>query len=208
MDRLLAGDVKETGQSGNWLHFCRFLAHPIRVRSIMPASETLSRLIGTLCREGGGVVVELGAGTGVITRAILAAGVPTDKLIAIELDKGMAKFLRATAPGISVVEDDAFDLGRILPPQVRGKVSTVVCGLSVALLPFERQSQLVSAAFSLMPKSGRLLVFSYWLTSPLPAAQLGLVCEKRLFTLRNFPPASVWIFRRADAAEQSSGRAA
>jgi len=198
VDRPLAGATKPPTWSADWLHFCRFLANPIKVVSVVPASDTVGRLIGALVRrKGHDPVVELGAGTGVITRAILATGTPADRLVAIEFDSHMAKFLRSALPNVQIIEGDAFDLVRILPPQFRGKVGTIVCGLSVAMLPFERQRELVAAALSVMPRHGQLLVFSYWLTSPLPAARLGLVCKKRAFTLRNLPPASVWVYERA-----------
>ena len=198
VERPFATAAKEAPWSADWLHFCRFLANPIKVASVAPASETLGRLIGALVhRKHGELVVELGAGTGVVTRAILAADLPADALIAVELDGQLANFLRTSLPGLAVVEGDAFDLVRILPPHVRGKIDTIVCGIPIVLLPFERQRQFIAAALSLMSAGGRLLVFSYWLTSPLPAARLGLVCKKRVFTLRNFPPASVWIYEQA-----------
>ncbi len=197
-DRPLVSAAKKPAWSADWLHFCRFLANPLKVGSVVPASDTVGRLIGALVRrKDHDLVVELGAGTGVITRAILAAGIPADRLVAIEVDSHMAKFLRSSLPGVLVIEGDAFDLVRILPQQIGGKVGTVVCGISVAMLPYERQRELVAAALSVMPVNGQLLVFSYWLTSPLPAARLGLVCKKRAFTLRNFPPASVWVYERA-----------
>jgi len=198
VDRPLDSAAKKPAWSADWLHFCRFLANPLKVVSVVPASDTVSRLIAALVkRKDHELVVELGAGTGVITRALLAAGIPADWLVAVEVDSHMAKFLRSALPGVQVVEGDAFDLVRILPPQFHGKVGTVVCGISVAMLPYERQRDLVAAALSVMPVDGQLLVFSYWLTSPLPAARLGLVCKKRAFTLRNLPPASVWVYERA-----------
>lgn len=198
VNRRLIGAQKTPAWSADWLHFCRFLANPLKVGSVVPASGAVGRLIGALVqRKDHELVVELGAGTGVITRAILAAGIPADRLVAVEVDSHMAKFLRSSLPGVLVIEGDAFDLVRILPPQIRGKVGTVVCGISVAMLPYKRQRELVAAALSVMPVDGQLLVFSYWLTSPLPAARLGLVCKKRAFTLRNLPPASVWVYERA-----------
>ncbi|MDJ0611473.1 MAG: methyltransferase domain-containing protein [Kiloniellales bacterium] len=179
--------------SASWLHFWRFVTHPNRLASIIPSSRTLSRLVADQVRRAEGeFVVELGAGTGVVTRALLDSGIPASKLIAVEIDAEMARFLRSTYADVSVIEGDALDLGKILPPSVIGNVGTVVCGIPASLLPLEQERELVAGIFSLMPAGRRLLAYSYRLASPLPAEKLGLHGERLAFTLRNIPPISVW----------------
>ena len=100
--------LHERRRSPAWLFFRRFLAHPVRLASILESSPALSRLVaGQLTRDADEYVVELGAGTGPITRAFLAAGVPADRLIAVEIDTQMASFLRQQFPGVTVIEDDS-----------------------------------------------------------------------------------------------------
>lgn len=184
--------------TANRLHLWRFIRHPARFASLIPSSPALSRLVaGQVRRSGDQYVVELGAGTGVVTHALLASGIPAARLIAVEVDPRMAGFLRAAYPEITVVEGDALDLRRALPPSVAGNVGTVVCGIPVSLLPEARQRALTDLAFSLMPAGGRLLVYSYRLASPLPAAALGLVGRRLAWTLLNVPPASVWGYEAA-----------
>lgn len=179
--------------SASWLHFWRFLTHPNRSASLIPSSETLSRLVADQVRRvEGEFVVELGAGTGAITRAILASGIPPRKLIAVEIDKLMARFLHRAYPDITVIEGDALDIKQILAPSVIGRVGTVICGIPVSLLPLEQERDLAAAVFSLMPAGRRFLAYSYRLASPLPEEKIGLVGKRLAFTLRNFPPASVW----------------
>ncbi len=197
-------------RAAKWLHFRRFLAHPIRSAAVFSSSENLSRLVAEQLRPvEDGIVVELGAGTGVVTRALLSAGVPPDKLIAVELDAEMADFLRESFPHIAVVEGSAFGLGELLPPGAIGQIRAVVSGIPISLLPFEQQRELVSVILSLLPQGRPFVMYSYRLSSPLPARKLGLVGKRLAFTLRNFPPASVWAFQPngRDQAEASSSQA-
>jgi phosphatidylethanolamine/phosphatidyl-N-methylethanolamine N-methyltransferase len=195
-------------RSASWLHFWRFVTHPNRLASIIPSSETLSRLVADQVRRSEGeFVVELGAGTGAVTRAVLASGVPAGKLVAVEIDGQMARFLRSTCPDVAVVEGNALDAKRILPPSVIGRVGTVICGIPASLLPLDKERELAAAIVSLMPAGRRFLAYSYRLASPLPARKIGLVGKRLAFTFRNFPPASVWGYvPEASIAEQGQER--
>lgn len=191
--RTLAEPRGTRQRSASWLHFWRFLTHPNRLASITPSSKTLGRLVAEqVCRLEGEFVVELGAGTGAITRAVLASGIPAKKLIAVEIDEHMVRFLRRTYPDVTVIEGDALDIKQFLSPSVIGRVGTVICGIPASLLPLEKERELAAAIFSLMPAGRRFLAYSYRLASPLPADEVGLVGKRLAFTFRNFPPASVW----------------
>jgi len=199
-------------RAANWLHFRRFLAHPARSAAIFSSSGNLSRLVAEQLRPvDDGIVVELGAGTGAVTRALLSAGIPPDKLIAVELDAEMADFLREAHPEIAVVEGSALGLRELLPNSTIGRIGSVVCGIPASLLPFEQQRELVSVMLSLIPAGRPFLMYSYRLSSPLPARKLGLVGKRLAFTLRNLPPASVWAYLsvkgKPDQATASRGQA-
>jgi phosphatidylethanolamine/phosphatidyl-N-methylethanolamine N-methyltransferase len=183
-------------RAAKWLHFRRFLAHPARLAAVFSSSDKLSRLVAEQVRPvDDGIVVELGAGTGAVTRALLSAGVPGEKLIAVELDAQMAQFLRSTHPNVTVVEGCALGLRQLLPPSAIGRIGSVVCGIPASLMPIERQRELVSVMLSLVPAGRPFHMYSYRLSSPLPARTLDLVGKRLAFTLRNFPPASVWAYR-------------
>jgi len=184
--------------SAAWLHFRRFLAHPLRVRSVVPASEDLSRLIAAqVDPRGDGFVVELGAGTGAVTRALLSRGVAAHRLAVVEIDLEMVEYLRASFPEICVIAGDAFDIAKTVPAAIVGKVSTVICGIPVVALGFERQRRLIANVRMLMSKGGRLLVFGYLPIPPLPACQIGLRRTNWTLTLHNFPPGLVWTYELA-----------
>lgn len=176
-----------------WLYFRRFLKHPARLASLTPSSQALGRAVAQQVRRGKDeYVVELGCGTGAITRALLAAGVPPQRLIAVDVDAELLAVLREEFPDITVLECDAAELTQHLPPSVVGKVGTVICGIPVSLLPRSKQRALIDEMFALMPPGRRFLAYTHRQASPLPRRELGLEGERLARTLRNLPPASVW----------------
>ncbi len=177
------------------LFFRRWLANPLQMGSVIPSSRTLSRRIAGLVRcDRDEVVVELGAGTGVITRALLASGVPAERLVVLEIVPEMASHLRSVLPGVNVICGDAFELQDALPPRWHGKVGTAICGIPLVMLPLEQQRRFVAAVEAVAPGLGFLL-YTYCITSPLPYGKLGLTARREAWTPKNFPPASVWRYQ-------------
>lgn len=183
-------------QAANWLYFRQFLKHPARLASLTPSSPALGRLVARQVRRGPEeYVVELGCGTGAITRGLLDSGLPPERLIAVDLDSELLAVLRREFPDITALECDAARLTEHLPDEVVGRVGTVICGIPVSLLPRAEQRVLRDQMFAVMPPGRRFLAYTHRLTSPLPAAELGLQGERLARTLRNLPPASVWGYR-------------
>lgn len=184
------GSTREVANAG--LFFRRWLANPLQMGSIIPSSPTLCRRIASLVRRADDeVVVELGAGTGVISKALLAAGVPPERLVVVEIVKDMAQHLRSVLPGVNVIQGDAFELARDLPQELHGRIGTAICGIPLVMLPLEQQQRFVAAVEAVAPGRGFLL-YTYCITSPLPYGKLGLDAKREAWTPRNFPPASVW----------------
>ena len=185
-----AGQVRNTA-----LFLRRWLANPLQMGSVVPSSPALCRRIAALVeRQGDEVVVELGAGTGVISRALLEAGVPAERLVVVEIVPDMAEHLRGVLPGVNVIQGDAFDLARALPERMHGKVGTAICGIPLVMLPLAQQRRFVEAVESVAPGKGFLL-YTYCITSPLPYRKLGLTARREAWTPLNLPPASVWRYQ-------------
>ena len=73
----------------------RWLAHPLKVGALLPSSPFLARMVARHTRIGeDDVVVELGAGTGAVTKALLDAGIPKERLFVVEIDADMCTYLR------------------------------------------------------------------------------------------------------------------
>jgi phosphatidylethanolamine/phosphatidyl-N-methylethanolamine N-methyltransferase len=199
MSGLTLGDrpARRPGPGGFGLFLRRWAANPLQMGSVVPSSAALGRRIAALVeRSGDEVVVELGAGTGAITRALLAGGVPAERLVVVEIVPDMAAHLAETFPGVTVVQGDAFALAEALPAALRGRVGTAICGIPLVLLPIEQQRRFVAAVEAVAPGRGFLL-YTYCITSPLPWRALGLSAKREAWTPLNLPPASVWRYRPA-----------
>ena len=179
------------------LFFRRWLRNPLQMGSIIPSSPALCRRIAAAVECGPDeYVLELGAGTGVISAALLASGVPASRLIVVEIVPEMAEFLRAALPGVNVICGDAFDLRNALPEHMQGRIGTAICGIPLVLLSVAEQQRFIDAMLAVAPGRG-FLHYSYCVTSPLPAAKHGLRAKREAWTPLNVPPANVWRYTSA-----------
>jgi phosphatidylethanolamine/phosphatidyl-N-methylethanolamine N-methyltransferase len=175
----------------------RWIANPLQMGSIVPSSGALCRRIAAQVRRGPDeYVLELGAGTGVVSNALLAGGVPADRLIVVEIVPDMADHLRRVLPGVQVIAGDARQLPSLLPAAWQGRIGTVVCGIPLVLLPAAEQRRFIDAIEAVAPGRG-FLHYSYCATSPLPGRRHGLKPRREAWTPLNFPPASVWRYTPA-----------
>jgi phosphatidylethanolamine/phosphatidyl-N-methylethanolamine N-methyltransferase len=173
----------------------RWAANPLRMGSVVPSSPALCKRVVRLAWPAPGeAVLELGAGTGVVTATLLAAGLPPELLVAVEIDPQMAAHLRHRYPGVTVIEGDARALPSLLPERFRGRIGSVICGIPLVLLPSARQREFIDVIGEVAPGRG-FLHYSYCITSPLPARRHGLVARREAWTPLNIPPASVWRYR-------------
>lgn len=185
-------DHASTAAGRAWVFFKRWLANPLQMGSIVPSSDALGSLVAAAVhRSPDGMVLELGAGTGAITAAMIRGGVGPERLIVVEIVPEMAEVLRRTYPGVTVICGDAWSLPQLLGLQALGRIGSVVCGIPMVLLPLERQQGLIDAIEAVAPGRG-FLHYSYCVTSPLSAHKLGLQGKREAWTPANFPPASVW----------------
>jgi phosphatidylethanolamine/phosphatidyl-N-methylethanolamine N-methyltransferase len=182
----------QQGTANVAMFFRRWLANPLQMGSVVPSSPALCRrIVRQVRREPEEAVLELGAGTGVVSRALLAGGVPADRLFVVEIVPDMVAHLRRVLPGVQVIEGDARRLPELVPPRWHGRIGTVVCGIPLVLLPRREQRRFIDAIDAVAPGRG-FLHFSYCVTSPLPMRPHGLSGQREAWTPLNFPPASVW----------------
>jgi phosphatidylethanolamine/phosphatidyl-N-methylethanolamine N-methyltransferase len=184
---LLGQDIANAG-----LFFRRWLANPLQMGSIVPSSPALCRrVVAQTHFAPDEAVIELGAGTGVVSQALLHGGLPAERLFVIEIVRDMTEHLRDRLPGAQVIEGDARRLPALIPHKWHGKIGTVVLGIPLVLLPFGEQRRFVDAIEAVAPGRGFIL-YSYCISSPLPFEKLGLIAKREAWTPLNFPPASVW----------------
>jgi phosphatidylethanolamine/phosphatidyl-N-methylethanolamine N-methyltransferase len=177
----------------------RFLGDPKRTGAVVPSGPFLAReMARAVDPTAPGLIVELGPGTGPVTKALLARGVRRDRLLLVEYDAYFCKLLSERFALIRVVRGDAYGLRATLDGRLASPVAAVVSSLPLLNEPPERRLALLDEAFALMGPDGVFVQFTYGLRSPIPrdacAGKYMARCGPPV--LRNLPPASVWTYRR------------
>ncbi len=177
------------------LFFKRWLANPMKVGAVLPSSANLARLVARQVHRGPDqCVVELGPGTGPVTKALLDSGIPADQLFVVEIDAALCAHLRREFPNVAVIQGDATKLKELLPPAWIGRVACVISGIPMLPLPVEVQRALTDAAFDVMVPGGEILQYTYSLASPIKEKPLGLKGRRKGIAMLNLPPAWVWSY--------------
>jgi len=187
---------------GVFKFFWQWLKNPLRTAAVVPSSSELAyAMIGEL-PEGTQRVIELGGGTGAITRELLAAGIHASQLFVLELNEELHAHLHTRFPGVHVVLGDA----RSLPELAagcgyldEGLADAIVSGLGLLTMPLSLQQEILSAAFQCLRADGVLVQFTYGPSAPVAETvvrQLRLKVHRGDFVLRNVPPATVYVYSR------------
>ena len=176
------------------------LREPGAISAPTPSSKALAAAIAAKVDPlQSGLVVELGAGTGVVTQALLDRGIAPERLIAVEYCAYFAGLLAQRFTNVTVVQGDAFAFERYLPAGMQ--IAAVVSGVPLLNFPLPRRRALITRALALQGPEGRFIQLSYGWRPPISSA-FGIVPEKTV-VWRNFPPAHVWTFT---AQEQPAAR--
>jgi phosphatidylethanolamine/phosphatidyl-N-methylethanolamine N-methyltransferase len=196
--------MSTTAHTGTALFLKRWLRRPLAVGAVMPSgpwlTQALARATVAALGDRPGHVLELGAGTGEVTRALLAAGIPAGRLALVERDPELTAFLRRHITGPRIIEGDASRLQSLLAANGIENVAVVVSGLPLLSLPIGVVTGIVHGVFEALPADGALVQFTYGPTPPVPKALregLGLVGKRGRRIWRNVPPAVVWTFTRS-----------
>ncbi len=178
----------------------RWLANPLKVGALLPSSPFLGRLVAKNVRMNPDeYVVELGAGTGTVTKTLLKSGIPASRLFVVEIDSDLCGFLRRELPQAQIIQGDATKLQDLLPADAMGRIRTVVSGIPMLPMPVELQRQMLDSWFSVIAPGGKILQYTYSLASPIPEAKHGLKGKRCGIEMRNVPPAWVWSYERSGA---------
>jgi phosphatidylethanolamine/phosphatidyl-N-methylethanolamine N-methyltransferase len=177
---------------------------PRLIGAVAPSGRALARAMAAAAGPPpSGLVVELGPGTGPVTRSLIETGVQPERLTLIEYDPEFCRLLRQRFATARVIQGDAYDLPATLAGLSGQRIAAVVSSLPLLNQPPERREKLIADAFALMGPSGVFVQFTYGVLSPIPRE----VCANRYSAVRsraillNVPPARVWTYRLERHAE-------
>jgi phospholipid N-methyltransferase len=175
-----------------------FLKNPAKVGAIAPSSpELAAEMLQGSEPDDQNIVLELGVGTGAITRFL--EGVIPDKrsYLGLELDEGLVRSLNHKFPDLNIVCGSAADAYSIHKDSGLGKVRYLVCCLPFVSLPKEVSDNVLVEIEKFMEEGCELRIFQYAHGYFLPPAiKLRELLKTRYgkskrspLILKNVPPA-------------------
>jgi phosphatidylethanolamine/phosphatidyl-N-methylethanolamine N-methyltransferase len=182
-------------------HFFKgWIRNPLAMGAFAPSGKSLARLmakdVGSASR-----VVELGAGTGTVTAALLATGVAPGNLYLVERDPQFVKILERRFPRCHVVAADALELDREFG--ANAGFDFVISGLPLLCFSPEKRYRVVDQALTVLKPHGRLHQFTYAGRCPVDRDLRTLLrVDSTLLGIAplNLPPAFVYRLTRRAAA--------
>lgn len=183
----------------------KFLRNPRNVGSVVPSSRALAReMARAVPVSPNAVVVELGPGTGALTRQVIDVLADGERFLAIDIDPEFCERLRARWPGVDCECGSAADLPQMLAARGWKAADHVLSGLPFASLPAAVSRAILAAIDRSLSGGGTFSTFQYvhaYATPPAVAfrrqmaALFGPAISRRL-VLKNFPPAYVLTWRK------------
>ena len=173
--------------------FTSWIADPFNVASVVPSSRMLARRMATGIGADD-VVIELGAGTGTLTTALLAAGVRDENLYLVEQNRRFAAILETRFPAVRTLCADAAQICSVMPDLV-GTVDWVVSGLPILWFDRTKKTGILAAVFEMLRDGGCLQQFTYLGWPPIGPGlrrELGLSAVLVGLAPLNLPPAFVY----------------
>jgi phospholipid N-methyltransferase len=140
-------------------HFIKgWIRNPLAMGALAPSSKSLAKLMARDIAAGSRVL-ELGAGTGTVTEALLATGVAPEDLYVVERERQFVKILQRRFPRCHVVAADALELD--LPSGTEGGFDFIVSGLPLLCFSPDKRYRILQGALRLLKPHGHFHQFTY-----------------------------------------------
>jgi phosphatidylethanolamine/phosphatidyl-N-methylethanolamine N-methyltransferase len=170
---------------------------PKAVGAILPTSSITARRTASVIDIHSGLpVLELGPGTGVITKAILKHGVKPSDLYSIEYSQDFVEHLNKTYPEVNIIQGDAFDLDTTLGEMKDQQFDSIVSAVPLLNFPMARRIQLIEDMLTRIPRGRPFMQITYGPLPPVPSGRGNYTVQHYDFVMRNVPPAQLWVYRR------------
>lgn len=183
----------------------QWLKNPRQTGSVTPSSPELAAAMLSELPANTGRVIELGGGTGALTRALVDHGIAGKQLMVLELNQQLHAHLRLQFPKELMVLGNAGELAQLAAEAGfldDGLADAVVSGLGLLSMDRSSATRILESAFACLRPDGRFIQFTYSPTSPVMEsvlAAMGLSMRRGEFVLRNVPPATVWVYQRSQS---------
>jgi phosphatidylethanolamine/phosphatidyl-N-methylethanolamine N-methyltransferase len=193
-------DDLNSGKESRLRFLVEFFKNPLRVGSISPSSEHLTKaMLKGIDFEKLKAIFEYGPGTGVFTKEILSQLGPdrTDLLTVVELEPEFSEVLRNRFSGLRVLTQKASEVS----PASGAKVDAILSSLPFTFIPWEESEKTIHHVTQILESSGLFRTYLYVQSCFLPKNLRLLLLLRSKFKLmkveivfRNFPPAAVFTY--------------
>ncbi|MCI0651983.1 MAG: methyltransferase domain-containing protein [Planctomycetes bacterium] len=182
-----------------------FLNKPHQIGALTPSSKELVNAVVALCDPSRArVVVELGPGTGPLTKKILPRLGPRTSFIAIERNERFIRHLKRRFPGARFVHGFAEDTPRILEQEGLPSADVVLSALPWASFDDAIQRRILNAIYSALAPEGQFCTVAYTTASWLPRGRNFRGLLRATFSRvrvspivwMNIPPAFAYVCRK------------
>jgi phosphatidylethanolamine/phosphatidyl-N-methylethanolamine N-methyltransferase len=174
-----------------------WIEKPLHMGAVMPSGRLLARTMAQYVDvDSEDPVVELGPGTGAITKALIDHGVDQERLVLVEYNPGFCALLRDRYPQAKVVQGDAYSLRDTLWNVLAAPAAAVVSGLPLVTKPMMTRLKLIRDAFAALAPGAPFVQFTYSVAPPIPKSLPGVSTEASERIWMNLPPARVWVYRK------------
>lgn len=171
--------------------------HPSKVGALFPSSKRLAQNIAqNIATNPPGLIVELGAGTGSITAALINQKKFFHQLIVIERSVKLSRHLTQRFPELNVIHGDACQLYKLIkqytsPPPLQ----VIVSSLPLRTLSPCIVKNIGAEINQVLVKGGLYIQYTYslWGKPLCPSSQLRLIHQQWVW--QNLPPARIDVFR-------------
>ena len=168
----------------------KFITEPRTIGSITPSSPQLAEsMLQNVDWGAAHVIAELGAGTGVMTRAILKRMKRGSELLVFEIENDLREELRAEI-GLEIYADARF-LPDVLARRGLGKADLIVSSLPFTVMPRDITAIVMDGVAHSLAGDGIFVAFQYSLHMKGAFEKLFGGVETR-FVMMNIPPAFVY----------------
>jgi phosphatidylethanolamine/phosphatidyl-N-methylethanolamine N-methyltransferase len=175
--------------------FKGWLDGPKSVGTPFPTSAHTGRAMASVIDRASGLpVLEIGPGTGTITRAILARGVPPQDLYAVEYSADFVEGLRMELPEVRVFHGDVFQLDEALGKNCDLTFDCVISAIPLLNFPVRQRVSYIEDMLKRIPPGRPVIQVTYGPMPPIPAGHGRFLAVRSDFVIRNVPPAHLWTY--------------
>lgn len=193
----ISAEVKQAKIDDDARFLKSWLDNPLKTGAVSPSSKALAKKMASYVDPSlSGPVIELGPGTGPVTDALIARGVTEDRLVLVEFNPEFCVLLKKRYPRATVIEGDAYALGRTLMDRLAVPAAALVSSLPLFTRPEKQRLALLREAFGLMRPGAPFIQFTYAAVSPMPKKAGGFDSHVSPRVWLNLPPACVWVYRQ------------